>query len=161
MLAPHIEGHIPALGQLAPRSLALYDGLIERLLATTDQPIEYDRCGTLQVARTADEAAALAAAARGLSAAGVAHSLLSAAEIRALEPPLTCLADRLAADVCAGLLIPDHGYVVVSALVDALALSARRHGAEFCTDRALAIQADGRGARVATMDRTIDSDAVV
>jgi glycine oxidase len=157
MLAPHIEGHIPALHHLATRSLALYDGLIERLLATTDQPIEYDRSGTLQVARTADEASSLAGEAQRLSAAGIRHSLLSASETRGLESPHRQLAD----DVTAGLFIPDHGYVVAAALVDALALAARRHGAEFCAERALAVHAGGNGARVATMDRTIDGDAVV
>lgn len=157
MLAPYIEGHVPALRALAIRSLSLYDAFVDRLRVETGQPVEYERTGTLQVARGDDEAAQLREDAARLAAEGVAVSVLSPADLRRLSTPPRPLTD----DVSAGLLIPAHGYVVVPALVDALVAAARAAGAEFLIDRVVGIHDTGAGARVATMDRAIDSDVVI
>src|SRR5687768_513967 len=104
MLAPHIEGHVPALHALGVRSLAIYDDFIRRAVADSEQPIEYEREGSLQVARTDTEAANLCAMARAFTAAGVTHTLLDAAGLRRTEP-------GVAADGVSALLVADHGYV--------------------------------------------------
>jgi glycine oxidase len=158
MLAPHIEGHIPQLHALGVRSLALYDGFIDRLRSETDQPIEYERTGTLQVAGDERAAERLRGESARLSASGVANTLLSAREVRSAEHGL---GGSGTANIAAGLLIPDHGYIVVSAFVDALVAGAERHGARFTVDRATGVHGDASGAQVTTMAGTIDSDAVV
>src|SRR5215216_3826642 len=99
ILAPHIEGHIEPLHRLGIRSLALYDGFIERLRNETDQPVEYERDGTLQVAGDADLEQLRDQATR-LSTAGVTNILLSRQEVRSAE-------HHVAEWVSAGLLIPD------------------------------------------------------
>ena len=155
MLAPYIEGHVPELRELCVRSLSLYDGFIDRLRAETDQPIEYERTGTLQVARGDAEAERLREDAARLSSEGVDAALLGRGDVlRLVRPPI-------AADLSAGLLIRQHGYVVVQALVDGLVASAQKAGALFTSERVMGVQNTDSGARVATMDRTIDGDAVV
>jgi glycine oxidase len=154
MLAPHTEGHIPALHALTVRGLAVCDQFVDRLRSHTDQPIEYERDGILEVAADEPATERLRAESARLSTSGVANSLLSPREVRASEP-------RLAGNVTAGLLIPDQGYVVVSALVEALVAAAENHGARFTTDRVVGVHADATGAQVTTTDGTIDGDVVV
>lgn len=155
MLAPYIEGHVQELRELCVRSLSLYDAFIDRLRAETDQPLEYERNGTLQVARGDAEADRLRQDAARLSSAGIDVALLARNDLLQLMTP------PFGADLSAGLLIPQHGYIVVQALVDALVAAAKRAGALFTTERVMGVQNTDSGARVATMDRTIDSDAVV
>lgn len=155
MLAPYIEGHLPGLRELCVRSLSLYDGLVDRLRAETDQPLEYERNGTLQLARGDAEAAQLREEAHQLCSAGVHADVLSRADVlRFVSPPF-------AADLSGGVLIPQHGYVVVQALVAALVAAAEKAGAVFTAERVIGVQNNDSCTRIATMDRTIDSDAVV
>jgi glycine oxidase len=154
ILAPHIEGHIEPLHRLGIRSLALYDTFIERLRSETDQPVEYERAGTLQVASKGADLERLGDQATRLSAAGVTTALLSRAEVRSAE-------FHLAEWVAGGLLIPDQGYVTVTPLVNALAAAAEKRGARFVVERVVGVHGSEHGAQVTTMDGTIDADAVV
>ena len=117
ILAPHIESHSDALLELSVGSLREYDSFIDRVTVDSDQLIEYQRNGSLQVALNAEEAARLSSAAARLAAAHVQHELLDAGAARQLEPAL--------GDIVSALHVPEHGYVgvrsLVSALVEALA----------------------------------------
>jgi len=154
ILAPHIEGHIEPLHRLGIRSLALYDSFVERLRSETDQPVEYERAGTLQVASKGEDLERLRDQAARLSAAGVTTALLSRVEVRSME-------FHLADWVAGGLLIPDQGYVTVTPLVNALAAAAEKRGARFVSERVVGVHGSEHGAQVTTMDNTIDGDAVV
>lgn len=152
-LAPHIEGHAPALGALGVGSLALYDDFVRRVTAESRQAVEYARTGTLQVARDAIELAELVVAARDLAAAGVAHEVLDAHGVRQLEGGL--------ADVSGGLLIPEHGFVAPQALTKALAHAAQRLGATLLDTRVTSVTASPHGVEVATPAEILTADAVV
>jgi glycine oxidase len=152
MLAPHIEGHLAPLLSLSVRSLAMYDEFVRRAARDSGQTIEYERSGTLQVARTAAEAAALCASARALGG-HVDHALLDANETRQMEP-------QLAADVVGSLHVRDHAYVAATALTLALAAAAARQGAAAVTARVTSIEG-GEAPRVLTSDGPFDADAVI
>lgn len=127
ILAPHIEAHTAAFLTLGTSSLALYDAFIDRLQADAQQPIEYRRTGTLQVARTAAEAQRLRTAAHRLSATCTPHTPLDAEGARTMEPAL--------GHAAAGLYVPEHGYVGVRPLVSALVTALHRHGVEVTTEQ--------------------------
>ena len=154
MLAPYIEGHVSELLTLCVRSLALYDGFVERLTADAGIDVEYDRCGTLQVAATDAETAHLAALSRDLTNARVAHRLLDAHEVRDAEP-------ELSPEVRGALLIPSHGYVVADSLMRALVAACLHYGVEFETTTVTQVGSSAGGACVHTADGRIDSDAAV
>jgi glycine oxidase len=153
MLAPHIEGHVPTLHALAVRSLTLYDEFVRRAAADSGQPIEYERTGTLQVARSDAEAAELCALARAFVESGVQHTLLDAAGVRRLEP-------GVAAGVVSALLVPDHGYVAAEPLTRALAAAAVKHGTEIVAARVTKVDG-GDTPRVDTSAGAFAADAVV
>jgi glycine oxidase len=153
MLAPHIEGHLPPLHALGVRSLGMYDAFIRRAAADSQQTIEYERAGTLQVARTEAESADLCAMARSFVDAGVKHTLLDATGIRRMEP-------AVATDIVSGLHVPDHGYVKATALTRALATAAVRKGAEAVIARVSSIDG-GDSARVVSSAGRFEADAVV
>lgn len=153
ILAPYIEGHLAPLRTLCVRSLTLYDSFITRVVADSGHEVEYERTGTLEVAVSSDEAAALCGAARRLGESGVAHAMLDASEARKLEP-------QLRADVTAALLIHEQGFVAANALTRALATAALRYGASFTT-AAVASVHGGDTPRVVTADDTMSADAVV
>lgn len=122
MLVPYIEGFGQPLLPLAVRSLEMYDAFVERLTRDTGLGVGYTRTGSLQVAiedESVDELKAFAASARS---AGVKCHLLDAGETLAAEP-------RLTPEVKAGLLIPDHGFVVAIDLAGALSAANIKHGA--------------------------------
>ena len=123
VLAPAIEGHSNAFLKLASCSLGCYDPFLARLQGDTDQPVEYQRSGTLQVALDEQQAEELRATARRLADTGVAHAFMDATSARQFEPGLSERAS-------AALLIPQHGYVRVSALMAALADACSRRGVE-------------------------------
>lgn len=158
ILAPRIEGHREALLTLGLSSLALYDDFVRCVSADAGRPVEYRRTGTLQVARTEDEAAALREAAGALAAAGAAHALVGADEARAMEP-------ALGSAVVAGLVVPEHGYVGVASLVAALHAAGTRRGVTWSHETVERIEPDGRGVRVTTAGPRpgvrVDADAVV
>lgn len=122
MLAPFTEGrHDAALQRLGVSSLERYDGLIAELRANGDA-VPYRRDGSIDVATTADQQAALDVVAAGLTDDGTSFERLSAAALHALEPAITPHA-------MGGLRIPAHGAVDVPQLVRALLASAIRRGA--------------------------------
>lgn len=154
ILAPYIEGHVASLLTLGVRSLALYDDFVQRVTADARLDVEYERCGTLQVAAADAETIRLAALARHLAQARVAHRLLDRNEVREAEP-------ELSAAVHSALLIPSHGYVVVDALMRALVAAATRLGAVFESAAVTQVETGAAGACVHTSNGRIESDAAV
>ena len=154
ILAPYIEGHSEQFLQLAVCGLACHDGFLERVRSDSGLSIEHRRSGTLQAARGDVEAAALEAAARRLAASGVPHSLLDSEGVRSLEP-------ALADDVSAGLLLPEHGYVVAAELISALAEAVQRSGGTRSLGSVLRIEQTTSGLRVTTSNEAFNTDAVV
>jgi glycine oxidase len=125
VLAPWIEAHEQGpLLEMCARSLALYDGFVERVKRDGGAPFEYARPGTLEAAFTEEQASALQRTAAALSSAGVRADWLDADAARALEPALSPA-------IAGALRIDDHGFAEMPALVDALAIAARMRGAAF------------------------------
>ena len=154
MLAPRIEGHSEALLRLGLGSLKLYNSFITRVSADAQRRIEYQRSGTLQVARTDDESRQLEKEAHALVDAGVPHSYLGGSALKSLEP-------ALAEDVRSGLLIPEHGYVGVATLVSALTEAVGRAGATLSAAQVLGVSTGAGLVRVETSEETLTSDVVV
>ena len=154
ILAPYIEGHIDALLRLGVNSLALYDGFVARVSEDSQQAIEYERCGTLHVAKNDAAAMELAIAARRFAHAGIAHELMPGHDARRLEAALS-------PRIISALLLPMHGYVRAAELTSALAAAAQRRGAEFITATVDEICADGNGVAVTTSAGRIESDALI
>lgn len=145
MLAPYIEGHERGLlFDLGIRSLDLYDDFIRDVSAHSGLPVEYRRCGTLEVA--ADSTAAVRL--RGTTGSDPHLHWLDAAAARRHEP-------ALAASVSGAVLAPGHGYVAVPSLMDALSWSALRHGVQIeAAHRVVGVSADQQGVTVSTDDGT-------
>jgi glycine oxidase len=154
ILAPYIEGHSGSLLRLGTCSLEQYDRFIERVSADARQPIEYRRVGTLQVALDSDQAQQLEAEARTLAAAGVPHSLIDTRSVRQIEK-------ALAPEACAGLLVPQHGYVAAGALTAALSTACARRGATLIVDSVRAVRENGGAVTVECADDTRAADAAV
>jgi len=127
---------------------------VSRVGADARRPIEYRRTGTLQVARTALEAQQLERQSRALADAGVTATLIDDREVRRLEPALT-------GDVRAGLLVPQHGYVRVAALMEALVAAAARRGAVLSAGGVRRIARVHDRIAVDTGDETLTAEAVV
>jgi glycine oxidase len=128
VLAPFIEA--PAEGtlhDLTVQSLAMYDEFIASVSHDAQTPLEFRRCGTLEVAADAASAARLAALGEWARSIGVDAQWLEAREVSCLEPALGATEG--------GLLVPSHGYVRVMQLTGALVEAARRHGATVRTGR--------------------------
>ncbi len=124
VLAPYIEASEgnPLL-DLTVRSLGLFDDFITRVLSDSGMTVPYRRTGTLDVAVDDTEMQCLRAIADVLARRGVPAKVLDAASTRAEEP------DR-PTDVAGGVLIDTHGFVSANDLTRALAVAARRHGAQ-------------------------------
>jgi glycine oxidase len=126
VLAPYIEAHEGGvLFDLAVRSLAMYDRFVDDAAGASGLPIEYRRCGTLEVAMDAAAASRLQHAASS-AAHRDALRWLDAAAARDAEPALPD-------SIEGALLAQPHGYVAVSALTEALAWAALRHGVQLET----------------------------
>jgi glycine oxidase len=124
VLAPYIEAvEGKPLLDLTVRSLDLFDDFITRVLYDSGMTVQYRRTGTLDVAIDETEMQSLRAIANALARRGVAATLLDAESTRAEEP-------HLPNDVVGGLLIETHGFVAAGDLTRALAVAARRHGAQ-------------------------------
>ena len=143
ILAPYIEGHIDALLRLGVNSLALYDAFIARVSDDAQLAIEYERSGSLHVAKNEAAAMELAIAARRFAHAGIAHELMPGHEARRLEAGLS-------PRIMSALLLPMHGYIRAFELTSALAAAAVRRGAEFLTANVEEIETEGRGVIVKT-----------
>jgi glycine oxidase len=127
VLAPYLEGHnSPVLRALGRRSLDLYPGFVERVVAASGRPVEFERLGTLEVATNDDDRARLNRSAADRAAEGVETQWLEPALLADLEP-------ELGAHVIGGLRTPLHAAVHVPALTAALAAAATRRGAELQT----------------------------
>jgi glycine oxidase len=125
ILAPYIEAHQDSpLLQLGLRSLDLFDAFVAGASERSGRQVEYARTGTLEAALNEDDAARLKAAKAWLDSRGVANEWIDAAGVRSVEPAVT-------ATSVGGLLVPKHGFVGVSSLIDALVHSARFGGAVF------------------------------
>lgn len=154
ILAPYIEGHIEALLQLGVSSLALYDEFVARVSADARQPIEYERSGSLHVARNEAAAMELAIAARRFAHAGVAHELMPPHEAQRLEPALS-------PRIISALLMPEHGYVRATELTSALLTAAIQQGAEMIVGSVEEISSGKGTCFVQSSAGRLESDAVV
>jgi glycine oxidase len=133
MVAPVAEvtpGEEPLLA-LGLRSAALFGPFVAELERASEQPVGYIRCGTLLVARDADEAAALERELALRAKLGLEVQRLRASAARRVEPALAPSL-RLALDV------PGDHAVDPRALVAALATALQRCGGELRTGSAVA-----------------------
>ncbi len=130
VLAPYIEapGDGP-LHALTVRSLGLYDEFIASVARDNGPPVEYRRCGTLEVATDDASAARLSALGEWARSTGIEAEWVDGSEARRLEPALGAIQG--------GLLVPSHGYVRAGQLTQALLEAARRHGAAFLSGTAV------------------------
>src|SRR5688572_9881227 len=154
MLAPYTEAHERGpLFDLTLRSLALYDDFVSSAAAESGTVIDYRRCGSLEIATDDEAANVLRARAAGAADAGL--EWLTTEYARQLEPALP--------DTIAGaLLSPMHGYVAVTALTEALAWAALRHGAEIETGRQVrSIENRGDAWTVTAEGESWTADAIV
>jgi glycine oxidase len=154
ILAPHIEGHIDALLRLGVSSLALYDEFVARVAADAQQPIEYERSGSLHVAKNEAAAMELAIAARKFAHEGIAHELMPGHEARRLEPALS-------PKMVSALLLPAHGYVRAPELTSALLAAATRSGAQMTIANVDEVCTAGSACIVKASVGHIESDAVI
>jgi glycine oxidase len=143
ILAPFIEGHDRGLlFDLGLRSLHMYDGFVRDVCEESGLSVEYRRCGTLEVATD------LAAATRLRAMAGEKLRWLDPAAARGQE-------GALASAIEGALLAPEHGYVAVPMLMDALAWSALRHGVQIeAAHRVTSIRVDSDHVSIDTDDST-------
>ncbi len=127
MLAPYIEGHDRgALFDLTLRSLAMYDDFVRSVADDAEMPIDYRRCGSLEVA--ADEESVQRLRDARATAGNASITWLGTDSARRIEPALP-------ASILGALFSPMHGYVAVPALTEAIAWAALRHGAAVETGR--------------------------
>lgn len=145
ILAPYIEGHERGLlFDLGVRSLALYDDFVRTIAGESGLPVEYRRCGTVEVAVDAASAARL----RQSAVDEPALRWLAGAEARALE-------SALPASIEGAVLAEGHGYVSVPSLMDALAWAALRHGVQIeAAHRVTGVRVEKSGVRIHTEDGT-------
>jgi glycine oxidase ThiO len=145
MLAPYVEAHAggPML-DLCVRSLELYDDWIAGLRREGAE-IDYGRIGTLEIALTAERAAALQ---RGHG------DWLEPAAVASALPQLAPTAGALRND--------QHGFVDARQLAYALAESAQRRGAQFVRAR---VERIDRRAGLFTVDlgplEALDASAII
>ncbi|MGQ0737008.1 MAG: glycine oxidase ThiO [Acidobacteriota bacterium] len=156
VLAPYIEGHERGpLRDLGARSLDRYDDFIQRLRSVSDHPFEYERTGTLEVARTAEETAKLRQTSDRLRADGVDARWLDPQELMDEEP-------SVARGASGGLLVGFHGFVAVQDFCDALVAAARAHGATFTFGTSVrSIHASNAQVRVETSTGSQTADRAV
>jgi glycine oxidase len=156
MLVPYHEAeHAGPFLTLAERSLALYDGFIERLRDDVpDADVDYARTGTLEVALDDEGAAALDRQASALRVAGVECRRLDAVAARAMEP-------QLASGITGALLIAAHGFVAQEAMTAALARAAAARGASVINQSVCAVRRSGTTLIADTDKGSIEADRVV
>ena len=112
----------------------MYDAFVREVCDESGLSVEYRRCGTLEVA--ADAADRRAPSRSGRSRPACAGSIPSAAHGQE---------GALASAIEGALLAPEHGYVAVPSLMDALAWAALRHGVQIeAAHRVTGIRVDAR-----------------
>jgi glycine oxidase len=155
VLAPYIESHSPAFLTLATESLSMYDAFVDNVRRDAGSELEYQRAGSIEIAMTGAQEEHLRERAAIYRTLGVAHQLLDAGELRALEP-------GLAADAAGGVLVPTHGLVSARHLTAALSNAAARFGAVSVTEcRIDRVTAEGREVRAFGGSTVFDADALV
>ena len=148
VLAPYIEAHDRGpLRDLTVRSLGMYDAFVQSVQDGSGLPVEYRRCGTIEIASDAAAAERLREMLRRPGAEDA--QWLDPAAVRALEP-------ALAASIEGGLRVPTHGYVSASRLTEALSWAALRLGVTIEAGRRVtAVRRDGTGLAVTTDDGAV------
>jgi glycine oxidase len=154
ILAPAVEGHNPDLLHLTSCSLASYDDFMARVRSDSGLDVDYARSGTLQVAFTSEQQAALIDTAARCAASGIVYTMLDGVAARSLEP-------NVSSSAIAALHVPTQGYVSVEQLVSALVEAASRHGATVANTLVEQIEERDNGAAVVTANQRLDADAVV
>ena len=141
-LVPFVEAHErSALQGLAVRSLDLYDQFIDELQQESAKPVDYARCGSLEVAFTSAEAESLQRVA----------SLYASDGVRWLDTAATLDCEpMLSSSVRGSLLVPQHGYVSAPQLTAALAVAAASAGAIFRDARVTGVGPTEGVAEIAT-----------
>jgi len=154
VLAPYIEapGGGP-LHDLTVRSLALFDTFIDNLRRETSVPLEYRRCGTLEIASDKIAMERLTALGTWARAAGVEAQWMDARDMAAAEPAL--------APAVGCLLVPAHGYVAVPQLIASLTDAATRRGATIAIERVDRVETNDDGVVVTTSSGTRRAPVVV
>jgi len=156
MLAPYTEasegGPLLALGA---RSLQQFRPFVDAVRADSDIDLNYKEAGSLHVARTEAALAHFESNRATLASMNVPASMLTPADILALEPSLTV-------DVLGGLSLPSQAHVSAPALTRALIAAAARRGATVVEgSRATRITRDGATSVVETTTSTLRAPYVV
>jgi glycine oxidase len=156
VLAPYIEAHEGSpLLDLTVRSLDLYDAFVTRTVADAGAAVAYRRTGTIDVATSEAEVAALQARATMLSRRGVPALLLDAAGTRVEEP-------LVGEGAIGSLQIEAHGFVAAADLTRALVAAARRYGAQLIEPSRVRRISGRSGDMIVETDRgSLTSNAVV
>lgn len=156
VLAPYIEAREGSpLLDLTVRSLGLFDTFVERASAESGMAVPYRRTGTIDIATTDEELRALATTAGVLARLDVPALLLDAQAVRAEEP-------QLGDGAIGGLLIDSHGFVAAVELTRALAVAARRQGAQLIEQSRVRRITRLHGDMIVETDRgSLTSNAVV
>ncbi len=157
MLAPHTEARTPAsFAALCVEGLGRYDDFVARLRQETDEPFDYARCGTVEVALDEAHAAKLQLEAKELARLpGVEARWLDASEATTQEPALT-------EETVGAIVVGTHGFVAVSAFVAAILSAAQRRGAIVETGIvATSVVPASDGVRVRTSKEDYTAGAVV
>lgn len=156
MLAPVTEVHYgeEELLRLNIASSELYPSFIAELEETSGLPTGYERCGTVIVARDADDNAELEHIYAFQRELGLEVERLRSAECRELEPALT-------PRVRGGIFAANDHRVDPRALTAALQVACERAGVKFVHDRAFGVETSGSGPTVMTEGSRFDAGAVV
>jgi glycine oxidase len=160
MLAPQVEAPFAdAFFELALQGRAMHAPLAEQLMQDVGLDVEYRQTGILRVARTEAERADLQRQHRWQSARGLAADWVESDDLGRREPLLKGVAGRLLAG---GLWLPDEAQVRSPRLVQALAMAAAKHGAQFLEGTwAVGLVGNNRITGVATSNGVIHADAVI
>ena len=156
VLAPYITMHenTPLL-DLGGRSLALYDEFVSRAVEDSGATVQYVRGGTLELGLDERQAAHLARVAGAYRERGVAAEYVDRSGVRDREP-------QLSQEVCAALVVPEHGFVAASDLTHALRRAAGAYGVTFMPATTVTrIVRRGRGMKVETPKDILSCDVVV
>jgi glycine oxidase len=145
VLAPYIEAHDRGpLFDLTVRSLDMYDAFVASVRDESGLPVEYRRCGTIEVAPDAAAAERLRNSINPHDSGGIEWLTVEAA--RELEP-------ALGASIEGAVIVPGHGYVSAPQLTEALAWAALRHGVQIEAGRRVtSLGRDNDGLVVTTDD---------
>ena len=155
MLVPYIEASEGALLDLGVRGLKAWDDFLPLVLTDSRATLEYERAGSLSVARDDATLETLRATARALERWRVPAEALDGREVRRREPALS-------RDVRGGLFVSFHGHVDAHELTRALTVAARRHGARVLEPaRVRRVQKAANEFAVVTDRGTLTADVVV